>query len=229
MRHMWICALLALAGCTTDDKGIDTDLGGPAGDADADIDADTDTDTDTDADVDADVDADTDTDVTDTGTASGLDCTADYTGQTPNPGAGGAQCVTEIIQCGDELFHTNTGGRNDFDYDTWDSLSELQSLQRGDLAGDERVYLFEDLAYGDSVKVRVESCIDAWASWIVLGDLSEGTCDTTPWGPGGHFDGTFRDQTRDHPNAANGVVDVLFIVEGYQGAEGNFKLTVECN
>jgi len=228
MRQWWICALLAMTGCNAGSKSIDTDAGGihtdPDGDGDVDADADTDADTDSDS------DSDTDTDITDTDTDTDdpLDCTADYTGQTPNPGAGGEQCLTQVLQCDDVIFHTNTGGRNDFDYNTWDYLQELETLQPGDMAGSERVYIFEGLAQGDSVKVRVESCMDAWASWIVLGDLSDGTCDTTPWGPGGHFDGTFRDQERDHPNGANGIVDVLFIVEGFQGAEGNYKLTVEC-
>ncbi len=227
MNGTWIWLVVSLVGCNTGGKTIDTDTGVGV-DGDADVDTDADADADTDADSDSDSDSDTDTD-SDTGVA-GLDCTADYTVQTPNPGAGGyPQCVTEVIQCGDVFYHTNTGGGNDFDYDTWLYLSELQSLQPGDLSGVDRNYLYRDLASGDSVKVTVESCMDVWASWIVQGDLSDGTCDTTPWGPGGHFDGTFRDQYRDHPNAAGGFVDVLFIVEGFQGVEGNYKLTVECN
>jgi len=222
----WMWLALLLVSCTSADKGTDSSDSGVGTDP-GDADTDTDTDSDTDVDTDADTDTDTDTDAT----PDDLDCTADYTGQTPNPGAGlGLQCITEIIECDDVFFHTNTGGRTDFDYDVWLYLQELGSLNPGDLAGSERAYVFQGLDSGESVKVTVESCGDMWASWILVGDLSDETCNSVdPTGPGGHFDGTFRNQFRDHPNAANGEVDVLFIVEGFQGVEGNYKLTVECD
>jgi hypothetical protein len=203
----------------------------PNVDGTADVDADADADSDTDSDSDADSDADTDTD---TGTVSDLDCNADYLAGTPVPGSSGlGSCVTQELSCGDVIYATNTGGSSIYAYDYWYEQGALGPYL-GDYAawdGPERVYVFRGLAEGDGVTVSVESCMDTWATWIRYGDVSGDFCDLDPFNQGGIWETSSgpRERSTDRINTYSpSGYDFEFQIEGLFGAEGNFKLTVEC-
>jgi hypothetical protein len=186
-----------------------------------------------DADADADADSDADAD-TDTGTPSDLDCDADYLATTPAPGADGiGSCVTQELHCDDVIYATNTGGSDLYDYGYWEEQF-LTGPYLGDTAvfdGPERVYVFRGLAEGGGVTLTVESCMDVWATWVRYGDVSEEFCDLDPFNQAGIWENSSgpRDRSTDRINTYSpSGYDFEFQIEGLFGAEGNFKLTVEC-
>lgn len=205
-------------------SGIDTSLGGPDGDADTDADADADTDTDTDADADTD---------TDTEPVSSLDCSADYTAQTPPPGDANGVCITQEIFCGQEILHTNEGGGALYDKAFWEAQQELSSLATESasvLDGPERVYAIKGQSNGEVIIVTIESCADMWGSWRRYADVAYDWCDYDDnFSEAGHFSvGTFRDQTESFVNNTGSDYSYELIVDSYYGGTGNFRLNVDC-
>jgi len=246
MATMWLVIMLA-GGCSDTIKDANSADTAPVADApedtdtdsdtDADTDSDTDTDTDTDADADTDTDSDTDTDTdvdsVDTGPTSGapLDCYADYLSAMPDAGdAGLGECVTMRLQCGDVIYGTNAGTQSFYDYDDWYQTGNLGSML-GELDafdGPDRSYVFVGQGQGDIVHVRIETCMPAWAFWIVHGDVNYDTCRIGS--TAGFFEsGTEYDQSTDRLGPANpGTYDTEFVIEGLYEEEGNYKITVEC-
>ncbi len=224
----WIVGLVVLAGCKTDVSGKD----GVAPDVDnSDRPTDGDADTDADADSDADADVDTDTDA-DTDTGVGLDCSADYLSGMPT-GSPLGECVTEEVTCGDVLFGTNTGGTTIYDYAFSESLGALGSLLgNGDaLDGPERVYVFRGLAVDEQVEFRVDACFDVWGTWVRHGDVGDDFCSAGGFNVGGLFEERDGNQSRwtvQYNLASQSTYDFEFIVEGLDGAEGNYMISVAC-
>lgn len=166
--------------------------------------------------------------------ATDLDCDADYLARTPAPGSTGlGSCVTQEVTCGDVIYATNTGGSTIYAYDYWEEQQVLGPYL-GDTEvwdGPERSYVFRGLQEGEGVRLRVESCMDVWATWIRYGDVGGEFCDLDPFTQAGAWESSNgpreRWTDRVNPSSAAGY-DFEFQIEGLFGAEGNFELTVEC-
>jgi hypothetical protein len=224
---MRVGILLGIAGCSDEWflRG-DKDTADEPADADSDADSDSDADTDSDADSDADSDSDTDTDTV----PGDLDCDAEI--PTPDPGAAGlGSCITEEVFCGDVIFGTLAGGSTIYDYEYWETVQELDALfgNYDAVDGPERVYAFRGLAQDEHVIFTVSTCFDLWADWIQYGDSDGDFCDLSPFNRAGVFEyGQGRTWWTDRTNQAPGTYDLEFVIEGLDGAEGNFKVTVDC-
>ncbi len=243
MAMIWLSVLL-FGACSDPVKGGNPDTVPPVDDTgptdtDTDTDADTDTDTDTDADADsdadadADTDADTDVDTADTGLSTGdpLDCYADYQSGTPNEGAAGlGVCITEQIACGDVIYGSTNGASNYYTYDDWYSIGAVGTLlnEQDAFDGPDRSYVYIGQGQGQVISVRVESCMNTWAFWLLHGDVNYEVCDVGS--TGGYFEyGSEFDQFTNRLGPVNpGTYDTEFVIEGLYGATGNYKMTVEC-
>ena len=161
-----------------------------------------------------------------TSPTSDLDCDANY--NTPAPGNDLGTCITgEVLQCGDVVYGTLDGGSSIYDYDYWYSIGELDALfgRYDALDGEERVYVYEGL-FDSVLKVTFETCFDLWATWVLTG---QSTCDVESFSTGGVFEGgTGRRWFTERLNAGTGPHDYQFILEGLDGATGNYAITVEC-
>lgn len=166
------------------------------------------------------------TDTTDTDTLptsipdTELDCDADYA--TPSPGTAAGSCLTDAISCGDTIYGTLDGGSNNYDYDYWLLLGELDSLmgEFDALDGPERAYSFQDGS--DAFRVTVHSCFDHWVNWVIRGEY----CNTDEPTSAGVFEGgTGRTWYTELPGGGS---NFEFIIEGLYGATGNYVITVEC-
>lgn len=222
-----LLATLLFFGCNNRIDPFETEF--PPVNADVDADADADTDSDTDADADADSDADTDAD-TDT---DGLNCVDPYTTPAPNADPEGL-CVTEYVDCGDQIYASLGGGVELYDYDYWSELQELGGLVNDPTAvnGVERIYVLRNLFPGQYVRVELESCDDVWGSYLVTGDITD-VCENGPTNaPRGHFYSTIGQtrvsQYREIPHSASSPWDIQFIVDTHPGSTGNFFISFEC-
>lgn len=161
---------------------------------------------------------------------SPLDCGADYAPDTPEPGWLGG-CVTQEVGCGEEVLHTLEGGDTLYDRSFWEAQQALGGLVNHSadaLDGPERVYVIRPDTPGRSVEVRVESCFDAWASWRRYADVAFEWCDVDDhWATAGHFGGK-SPRVRTYPFLHQENNQYEIIVEGLDGAVGNFRLVVEC-
>ena len=222
MRLGWAGIALVMACTGSKDKDEDaTDRTVTDGDGDTDADADGDADSDTDTDTDADGNTDP--------TELGLDCDADYSGSTPAPGSAG-QCFTQVIACGDLIYGTTVGGDATYDADYWITRQMSSTLDAGDLAGPERVYLFEGLAAGEAVTFDVVSCDDVWGTTMTYGDVSGDMCDTSDtFTTAQHFSGT--GTTSMQAERLNGTVsgdyDLTVIVDTLT-VETSYAISVTC-
>jgi hypothetical protein len=211
-RWLSLLILVALqggAGCSgslhPDDSEGDTDT-----DTDADTDADTDTDTDTDT------DADTDTDI--------VDCRADYA--TPDPGdAGGSnsgECTTDQVYCGDLIQATTVGGSTHYDEEHYEAFP-CGANPGDDWGMPERVYAFR-LPEGEAVRFTFYGPCDDMLMRIVqnsvCGEPRSANClvPSVRGTDGGYY--------YDIPSGA--MRDWEIIIDGRDGAEGNFAFRVEC-
>lgn len=220
MRNALIC--LTILACNNSLDPFETEFGPVDADSDADTDADADSDTDTDADTDSDADTDT----------SGLDCTNPYT--TPSPGDnGGGACVTEYIECGEQIYATLAGaGSGLYDYQYWLDRGSLGQLTNDNDAvnGDERIYVIENVFPGTYVHATLESCDDVFGTWLVTGDLTD-ECNTESNAPAGHFLPVTvgrRLQEYTIENTNSGLYDLQIMVDTHPGTTGNYLLTIEC-
>jgi len=183
---------------------------------DTDADTDSDTDTDTDADTDTDTDADADTDV--------LDCNPGaYT--SPDPGQNGlAECVTELIECGQTIRGTNVGGSTSFGTNPGEAFFMCSGTSSGDdLSGPERVYKIVVGPNINALEVSLESCAPSKLLWHRSAqscwDTPLNACDFAREGtPTSQYDALL----------VGSLGEVHFIVEGDQNDGGNFALTVDC-
>lgn len=161
---------------------------------------------------------------------SPLDCGADYGPDTPDPGWLGG-CVTQEVGCGEEVLHTLAGGDALYDLGFWEAQQALGGLvNKGAevLDGPERVYVIRPDTPGRSVQVRVESCFDSWASWRRHGDVAFEWCDVEDhWATAGHFGGG-DPRVRSYQFLHQANIQYEIIVEGLDGALGNFRLVVDC-
>lgn len=222
MRNALFC--LAILACNNRIDPFDAQFGPVDADSDADTDADADSDTDADADADSDTDADAD--------VSTLDCDSPYA--TPTPGDNdGAECVTEYIQCGEQIYATLAGASPGlYDYAYWLDQQQLGQLVNDNQAveGDERIYVIEDIYPGTYAHITIESCDDVWGSWLVTGDLTD-ACNTSSNAPNGHFlpvtvGRKLQEYTVENTNS--GIYDLQVMVDTHPGTTGNYLLTVEC-
>lgn len=205
---------LALAACNGD-EGSDKS----SGDADTDVDADSDTDVDADSDTDTDTDSDADTDVN-----AAVDCNANY--PTPAPGSGGVEsCVTEVLECGDVVFGTNTGGSTFFGTESNEQFAQCSGSASGsDFAGPERVYVIHVTSSMNSVSARLESCASSW----LMHFRGLPTCTTGIYASCGYANlGTFTDQTAQLPVFDNGTISL--VIEGNRNNGGNYRLSIDCD
>jgi len=208
---------LAVGGCTMVECASKPDDSAPEGDTDTDTDADTDGDTDADADGDTDADADADAD-------SDSDTDPEFCDQRlPDTPPGGPDCITNTIRCGQTITATTEGGSDHFDSVHYENFFCL--VPSGDYHGPERVYvielegdvlatfeLYSPCADHDVIVLRDDDGRDCPDSDQLLteceSDVSSGSGSTSVW--------TDR-STR-----------YLVIVDGKQGAEDNFELSVVC-
>lgn len=161
---------------------------------------------------------------------SPLDCGADLSADTPDPGDV-AVCVTQEIGCGEEVMHTLAGGTTLYDRSFWaaqQTLGGLTGKSADVLDGPERVYIIRPDTPGRSVELRLESCFEGWASWRRYGDVAFDWCDVDDhWATAGHFlSESAWVRTYEFLHDAGKQYEV--IVEGLDGAVGNFRLVVTC-
>jgi hypothetical protein len=147
-----------------------------------------------------------------------VDCEAKK-GRPPRDG-----CVTSSISCGEEVEGNTTGGRDNFEDDFY--VGKYCQAQRYGYAGNERVYTLQ-LPSNTGANIWLDSdCADLdifafrWAY--------EGTCPTLSHtvseceADGAKGDGVVHVETVGNPGA------YMIVVDGKAGAEGSFRLTVEC-
>ncbi len=165
---------------------------------------------------------DTDSTATDTDPAlADFDCAP---GAYPTPAEDPDACTVTPLSCGDVWQGTTVGGSSRFGYDTWQGAQCLDYLlgEVGSLAGTER--LFElTVAEGQGAVVRLlspcarhdlravatsETCNDSPATCVTAsGDFSVAEVDLRGTLGGRRWE---------------------IIVDGYDGEQGNFQLTVTC-
>jgi len=208
---LWICLLaLSCEPAATDDSASPSDA------------SDTDTDTDADADTDADTDVDTDVDTSSLDALPDDFCERSF----PTDAPAGPACLTGTLSCGDSVDGTLVGGRSEFDaamYALWYCTPNLD-LEPYD--GPERVYAVELPAHTHASFVLQTPCADLDVFALYWPDA-----DTCP---------DVTDPTREC-DAGDGSADIdvaeilsveperdLVVVDGREGEQANFRLTVLC-
>jgi len=225
MRSWAMAVVLLAAGCSHKLEPVETD--DPGGDADTDADSDSDSDADADADSDADADADSDADAdgdsdadadTDADTESTF-CESDFSGNMSPP----ADCITQTISCGDVLEGTTVGGSTSFDMQAYTDFQMIGPWGGGiDWDAAERAFVLSLPAYTDATVTLDDPCGD-----MGVRGMRTGECPTTDY--------TYATQVGSHSapnvirlNTVGTPYDYLVIVDGIDGFEGNFTLTVDC-
>jgi hypothetical protein len=199
MRHAPLLALVLLFGCPP----ADTDTKDPDDSKDPDH---------------TDDPSETDTDETPTGD---LDCTPGaYTLPDPDPGT----CVVQALTCGQTIEGTTVGGSTAFDRQVWDDAMCLDYLllDPGHLDAAERVFSIE-VPPDMFASVTMQSCarLDLRTVNTTLAcNTSARNCSTGS--------GDWDEATVNNLVGTSTGERYEIIVDGYNGDEGNFRLTVDC-
>ncbi len=229
---LWLCLL---AGCSIfDTPAPPVDSGrGPGFDADSDADTDADSDSDTDSDSDADTDSDTDADSdSDTDSDTDVDCSK-HPPVITNPLA---ECVQDTLSCGDSDVRGSTrGGQEWYDFDDYLSWYCHTGSGGSDYSGPEAAYLLSETGPAEISITMYSPCgdLDVYAvrwDWFEsdgdcpTSDNSISTCEyvdtsKTSDGETAVLDLSILDEDEE---------DYLIIIEGNDGDEEIFDITVDC-
>ncbi len=155
-----------------------------------------------------------------------VNCRSEY--DTPEPGGvpGFGECTTDQIYCGDFIQATTVGGSTHYDTEHYLAATFATGSENWDAP--ERVYSLRQ-PVGQSMRVTfygpcADMGIGVCSGWdcdepeeVRSGDCSSlGTIDSD----GGMY--------RDYPSTTSGVREFELVVDGRDGAQGNFGLRVEC-
>ena len=182
------------------------------------VDGDADTDADADGDADADTDADTDADPW---------CNADWSGNLPSPSG---VCMTDNIGCGDVIEGTTEGGSTYYEnthYLAWFCRGRWDTADT-DWSASERVFQYIADA-PSSATFTLEACGDLALRSVSTGDECPSSaysksCEASAWAT--QWDHST--QTLEVQNPADSPRRLEIVVDGLDGYEGNFRLTVQC-
>lgn len=143
---------------------------------------------------------------------------------TPAPGSGSATCLTADLQCGDSVTHTTTGGNTDleagYQSGAWACIGS--DPLTADYSAPERRYKFT--SPGDSEAVAtLESGCDLTMKVVQTSNScpADGT-QVNCWDAEGDFDERVQTHTF-YPG-----LDYEIIIEGVDGGEGAFTLSIAC-
>ncbi len=155
-----------------------------------------------------------------------VNCRAEYDtpeiGNVPSYG----ECTTDQLFCGDFIQGTTVGGSTHYDTDQY--LAALFATGSENWDAPERVYQLRQTV-GEVIRVTLYSpCQD-----IVMGVCAGWDCQETEAASAGDCsslgvrepDGSYR---REFPAPSAGVRNHELIVDGRDGAQGNFALLIEC-
>lgn len=143
---------------------------------------------------------------------------------TPGPGGDGLDaCVTATVACGETVQGTIAGGSTVFSNESGQAFEWCSGHSTGSqLAGPERVYRVETGPDDTYVSVRLGSCEPLqllWYQTTLACPAERVNCSYVT------VDGSVN-QSEDILLSGSGVV--WFVVEGIDGTDGNFSLTVDC-
>jgi hypothetical protein len=144
--------------------------------------------------------------------------------ETPAPGeAGLGECVTGTLACGETVHGTLAGGSTVFSSQHDLAFEQCSGHSTGDdLDGPERVYRLDVPSNFRYVSMHLSSCETTQILWYQTDQVcpTEHVACSYVGVHGGY------EQSEDILLGSSGVL--WFVIEGLEGAVGNYTLTVEC-